>query len=127
MTAHAAALPGQEIIGLIPAGQLVEHGLAQSVPILAARWFDSRQTCRLVHDYLEGAIEGRFEEYRVCKRYAAGVCAGTGGAGLLCLFHEPDPSLGWGLARQWQRIPLPDGSTALEQRPSPSIYIGVQP
>jgi hypothetical protein len=117
MTSTTLALPGQEIIGLIPAGQLAEQGIAQSVPIVAARWFDDRQTCKLVHDYLDGQIEGRFEEYRACKRYAAGVCACTGGAGLLCLFHEPDRSLAWGLARQWQRVALPDGSSALQKRP----------
>jgi hypothetical protein len=116
MTSPAVALPGQEIIGLVPAGQLIQRGIATAVPIVAARWFDNRQTCRLVHDYLEGTIEGRFEEYRACKSYAAGVCAGTGGAGLLCLFHEPDRSLGWGLARQWQRVQAEDSAAALVRR-----------
>jgi hypothetical protein len=110
-------LPGHAIVGLIPAGQLS----AAPIPIVAGRWFDNRQTCKLVHDYLEGAIEGRFEEYRACRSYAAGVCAGTGGAGLLCLFHEPDRSLAWAQARRWQRVALPDGITALQKRPSPSL------
>lgn len=109
-------LPGHPIVGLIPPGPLS----AVALPIVAARWFDDRQTCRLVHDYLEGQIEGRFDDYRACRSYAAGVCAGTGGAGLLCLFHESERSLAWAAARQWQRVALPDGTTALEKRPSSS-------
>jgi hypothetical protein len=105
-------LPGHPIVDLIPPGQLS----AVAIPVVAVRWFDNRQTCKLVHDYLEGQIEGRFEEYRACKSYAAGVCASTGGAGLLCLFHEPDRSLGWAAARQWQRVRAEDGVAALVRR-----------
>jgi hypothetical protein len=114
MTSHT--LPGHRIAGLIPAGELVELGIATAVPIVAVPWSDNRQTCKLVHDYLEGAIEGRYDEYHGCKNYAAGVCAGTGGAGLLCLFHESDRSLAWGLARQWQRVQAEDGAAALRRR-----------
>ena len=60
-------------------------------------------------------IEGRFEEYHACSAYAAGVCRSTGGAALLCLFHEADASLAWVKARQWRRVRLTDGTTALEQ------------
>ena len=109
-------MPGQEIIGVIPAGNLVEYGIATAVPIVSMSWFDDRQTCKVVHDYLEGKIEGRFEEYRGCRSYAAGVCAGTGGAGMLCLFHEPDTSLAWVLARRWQRVQTQDGAVALQRR-----------
>lgn len=112
----AVALPGQEVIGLVPPGKLVELGIVQAVPIIKVPWSDTRQTCKLVHDYLAGAIEGRFEEYQGCSGYSAGVCRGTGGAGLLCLFHEADKSLGWSLAHQWQRVRLADGMTALERR-----------
>jgi len=112
----ATALPGQEIIGVIHAGNLVEYGVATALPIVKVAWFDDRQTCKLVHDYLEGKIEGRFEEYQRCKSYAAGVCVGTGGAGMLCLFHEPDRSLAWGLARRWQRVQAQDGTVALQRR-----------
>jgi len=115
------ALSGHPIVGLIPAGQLVEQGIATAVPIVGVRWFDNRQTCQLAHDYLEGKIEGHFDEYHACKSYKIGVCAGTGGAGLLCLFHEPERSLAWGLVRQWQQVALPDGTTALEKRPSLSL------
>jgi hypothetical protein len=115
MTA-TTALPGQEIVGVIPAGNLVEYGIATAVPIVSTPWFDDRQACKLVHDYLEGKIEGRFEEYRGCRNYAAGVCAGTGGAGMLCLFHESDTSLAWGLARRWQRVQAQDGTAALQRR-----------
>ena len=110
------ALPGHEIIGVIPAGNLVEYGIATAVPIVSTPWFDDRQTCMIVHDYLEGKIEGRFEEYRRCRNYAAGVCAGTGGAGMLCLFHEPDTSLAWARARQWQRVQRSNGTVALQRR-----------
>lgn len=106
-------LPGHPIVDLIPPGP---HS-ATPIPVVAMRWFDDRQTCKLVHDYLEGKIEGRFDEYRACKSYAAGVCAGTNGAGCLCLFHEPDGSLGWALARQWRRIQLEDGTVALQKYP----------
>jgi hypothetical protein len=112
----AVALPGHEIVGIIAPGELVELGIVQSVPIVGVPWFDTRQTCSLVHDYLAGAIEGTFEEYHACSGYAAGVCRGTGGAGLLCLFHEADQSLAWTKARQWRRVRLSDGRTALEQR-----------
>jgi hypothetical protein len=109
-------LPGQEIIGIIPPGNLVDYGLATAVPIVKVTWFDDRQTCSLVHDYLAGDIEGTFEEYHSCRNYAAGVCAGTGGAGMLCLFHEADNSLAWGLARRWQRVQTQDGKVALQRR-----------
>jgi hypothetical protein len=112
----SVALPGHEVIGIIPPGNLVEYGLATAVPIVKVAWFDDRQTCKLVHDYLEGAIEGTFEEYRTCRNYAAGVCAGTGGAGMLCLFHEPEQSLAWGRARQWERVKGSHGTVALQRR-----------
>lgn len=115
--AKTLALPGQEVIGIIPADSLFRHGIATAVPIVDTPWFDDRQTCTLVHDYLEGKIEGRFDEYRACRSYAIGVCAGTGGAGLLCLFHEPDYSLAWGRAQCWQRVRMPDGTVALQRRP----------
>jgi hypothetical protein len=115
MTA-TTTLPGQAIIGVIPAGNLVEYGIATAVPIVSVPWFDDRQTCKIVHDYLEGKIEGRYDEYQHCRNYAAGVCAGTGGAGLLCLFHEPDKSSAWGRAGQWQRVQAKDGTVALQRR-----------
>ena len=110
------APPGHEIIGVIPAGNLVEYGIATAVPIVSTPWFDDRQACKIAHDYLAGEIEGRFEEYRGCRSYAAGVCAGTAGAGMLCLFYEPDNSLAWGLARRWQRVQTQDGAVALQRR-----------
>jgi hypothetical protein len=38
------ALPGQEIVGVIPASNLVEYGIATAVPIVSVPWFDDRQT-----------------------------------------------------------------------------------
>jgi hypothetical protein len=114
--ATTVALPGHEVVGIIAPGELVDLGIVQSVLIVGVPWFDTRQTCRLAHDYLAGAIEGTFEEYHACSGYAAGVCRGTGGAGLLCLFHEADQSLGWTKARRWRRVQMNDGAAALEQR-----------
>ncbi len=107
--AKLPGVPDAEVIGIVLPGELVEIGIVQAVPIIKVPWSDTRETCKLAHDYLVGTIEGRFEEYHGCSGYAAGVCRGTGGAGLLCLFHEADKSLGWGLARQWQRVRLGDG------------------
>ncbi|MFO7697927.1 MAG: hypothetical protein R6X16_12335 [Anaerolineae bacterium] len=108
-------LPGRRIVDVIPAGNLVKYGIATVVPIVSTPWFDDRQAYEIVHDYLERKNEGRFEEYRGCRNYAAGVCAGTGGAGMLCLFHESDNSLAWGLARRWQRVQTQDGTVALQR------------
>ena len=113
---QAVALPGQEIVGVIPPGELAKIGILQSVPIIAVPWFDERQTCKLVHDYLQGGIEGRLEEYSACRGFAAGVCRGTGGAGMLCLFHEPETSPAWQRARSWERVVMSDGTTALQRR-----------
>jgi hypothetical protein len=35
---------------------------------------------------------------------------------MLCLFHESDTSLAWGLARRWQRVQTQDGAVALQRR-----------
>lgn len=115
--AKTLALPGHEVIGIIPADALAKHGIVTAAPIVDVPWFDDRQTCKLVHDYLEGKIEGRFDEYSACKNYAIGVCAGTGGAGLLCMFHESDRSLAWRRAQRWQRVYMPDGTVALQRCP----------
>ena len=114
--AQQVRLPGQKVIGVIPPGELAEIGIVQPVPILETTWFDERQACVLVHDYLAGEFEGHFEQYRTCSSYAAGVCRGTGGAGLLCMFHEPEGSAAWQRARSWERVTTQDGSTALRRR-----------
>lgn len=114
--ATAVALPGHDVEGIVPPGELAAVGIVQAVPIVKVPWFDDRQTCKMAHDYLEDKTEGRFEEYSCCSSYAAGVCSATRGAGLLCLFHESDRSLAWALARRWQRIQLSDGTTALQRR-----------
>ncbi len=109
------ALPGQEVIDVIPPGQLAHLGIATAVPVVKVKWFDERQTCRLVHDYLEGRIQGTFGEYSHCRAYAAGICSDTGGAGLLCMFHEPERAAIWQRARQWERVALEDGTVALQR------------
>jgi hypothetical protein len=104
------------VVDVIPPGRLAQLGIATAVPVVQVRWFDERQTCRLVHDYLEGRMEGVAGEYSCCDAYAAGVCRATGGAGLVCLFHEPEAAAGWRRARQWDGVVLADGTRALQRR-----------
>jgi hypothetical protein len=95
----------------------LSNGIATAVPVVSTPWFDDRQACKIVHAYLTGKVQGRFEDYRTCSNYVAGVCAGTRSAGMLCLFHEPDTSLVWGLARRCQRVPTQDGAVAVTASP----------
>ncbi len=100
----AVALPGHEVIGIVPPGELVELGIVQAVPIIKVPWSDTRQTCKLVHEYLAGTIEGRFEEYHSCSGYAAGVCP-----------------------RHWRRrtaVPLPRGRQVAGLGPRKSVATG---
>lgn len=106
-----------EIVDHVACGQLAQIGIAKAVPILDVAWFDARQTCRLVRDYLEGKTQGVFPEYAACPAYVAGACCGASATGLSCLFHLPDSSAIWYLARQWHRITLADGTSALVHDP----------
>lgn len=118
-TERTVALPGDEILDLVPPGALAELGIALPVPVVAVRWFDPRQTCRLVHDYLEGKIEGMAAEYGCCPAYAGGKCRGTGSPGLPCLFHEPEAADAWQQAQEWERVALePGGDTVLQRHGS---------
>jgi hypothetical protein len=110
------ALPRQEVVDVIPPGRLAYLGIAIAVPVLQVQWFDERQTCRQVHDYLQGRMEGVVGDYSCCHAYAAGVCRATGGAELLCMFHEPEAADGGRRARQWERVTLADGTRALQRR-----------
>lgn len=111
-----ATLPGQKVIGVVPPAQAAELGILAAIPILQVTWFDERQTCNTVHDYLEGKIEGRLEDFNTCFNYAAGVCRGTGGAGMLCMFHEHYTAPIWQRAMQWERFVTEDGALALQRR-----------
>lgn len=102
-----------EVVDLAPGNPPAESGIARAVPILDVAWFDARQTCRLVHDYLEGTTAGVFPDYAACPAYAAGTCCGASAAGLSCLFHLPDSSALWHLARQWHRLTLAGGTSVL--------------
>lgn len=102
-----------EIVDHVPQGQMAHTGIAKSVPILNVAWFDARQTCRLVHDYLEGTTQGLFPDYTACPAYVSGICCGASAAGLSCLFLLPDSNAIWHLARQWHRITLADGTSVL--------------
>jgi hypothetical protein len=112
-----ATHPESEIVDHVPPGQLAQTGVASAVPILDVAWFDARQTCRLVHDYLEGKTQGVVPDYGACPAYAGGTCCGASAAGLSCLFHLPDSSAIWHFARQWHRITLADGTSALARDP----------
>ncbi len=107
------ALPGEEIVEVIPPGRLAHLGIATAVPVVGVRRFDERQTCRLVHDYLEGRMEGALCEYGGCGAYRGGICRNTGCARLPCMFHEPEGAPIWQRARQWERVVLEDGARAL--------------
>ncbi len=110
------ALPGEEIVEVIPPGRLAHLGIATAVPVVGVRRFDERQTCRLVHDYLEGRIEGTAGEYGGCGAYGGGICRGTGGARLPCLFHELEGAACWERAREWERVAREDGGRVLQRR-----------
>ena len=108
-------VPDTAVIGVIPAGQLAELGIAVDVPILQVRWFDERQCCTTVHAYLSGDIDGTPAEYTGCSSYRDGQCGGVGWE-RPCLFHEPETSDGWRKARSWELVSLDDGTTALAKR-----------
>ena len=114
--AQAIALPGDEVVGVVLPDQLAGLGIAHPVPILKVTWFDDRQTCSRVHDYLDHVIEGTYSDYSGCTAYAAGVCGDTGGAGLPCMFHEPESAPIWQRARGWKRVQHDDGSPVLVPR-----------
>jgi hypothetical protein len=118
VTIHLPGVPDDEVIGIIPAGELTETlGIVVDVPIIAARAFDERQTCRFVHDYLEGRIDGRLDDFTGCTSYRAHDCRCAGaGHRALCLFHEVETSAAWRLARQWRRVTIDGGATALCRR-----------
>ena len=115
MTVHHS-LPSQEIIDIIPPGRLSELGIISAVPIIKVDWFDERQTCTVVHDFLDDKIEGSLGDFSACLSYAAGICRDTGGAAMPCMFHESSNSLIWQRAREWERVVLMDGTTALQRR-----------
>ena len=113
------ALPGYEIEGLIMPGQVEGLEFDVPIPILKVQWADERQWCGLVHQYLDGWIEGRPDEYQGCSSNRAGQCGGNGWKDP-CLFLEPESSKGWARARQWELITLEDGTEALQKREQPA-------
>ena len=112
---HLPGVPDPEVIGIIPAGELIELGILEAVPILEVKWADERQWCGLVHQYLAGEIDGRPSDWQACSSLRGGMCGGNGWKDP-CLFREPESSKGWQRANQWTCVTLADGTQALARR-----------
>jgi len=111
------SLPQARVVDVLLPEDLPGLGLAVPVPVvdLGGSWSDERETCRRVHAYLAGDIDGRPTDYTDCTSYKAGRCAGNGWR-TPCLFHEDETSPGWQRARGWVRVLLSDGTTAVQRR-----------
>ena len=109
---HLPGVPDEEVIGIIPAGELAELGIAEPVMIIEPKWFDERQTCGLAQEYLHGETEATPAEWRSCSMWKPGQCRGAG-AGKRCIFEEPESAPIWQLAAGWRFVTWPDGSRAL--------------
>ncbi len=88
--------------GTEPPGQIF-------IPLLKFNWFDERQTCKLVHDFLE---TGELPDWEHCPswravdgygRPCAWHCA-AGGQGTPCAFQEPQDAEVWQKARSYVRM-----------------------
>ena len=114
---HLPGVPDETVIGLIWPGELAELGILEAVPILEVRWFDERQTCLAVLEYLLGERQGTPADYEPCYFFRAGQCRRNGRESAnLCLFCEPESSRGWQSARQWTLVTMADGSKAVARR-----------
>ena len=106
-------VPENVVIGVIPAGQLVELGILVDVPILDMPMLDERTGCERAHRYLGGELQGIPSDYSGCYFYHGGRCNMNGKAANPCLFHEPEAGRSWDKVRWWRLLEYPDGSTAI--------------
>ena len=112
----AVSLPGvpdNVVIGVIPAGQLVELGILVDVPILDIPMHDERTGCSLAHRYLAGQLQGIPSDYAGCHFYHSGRCNMNGRNANPCLFHEPEAGRSWSRVKGWRLLERPDGSTCI--------------
>ena len=116
-TVSLPGVPDNVVIGVIPAGQLVELGILVDVPILDMPMLDERTGCTTAHRYLAGELQGIPSDYSGCYFYRAGRCTMNGcEAGRprsACLFREPESGRSWDKVRQWRLLEYPDGRLVL--------------
>jgi len=112
-TVSLPGVPDNVVIGVIPAGQLVELGILVDVPILDMPMHDERTGCKAAHRYLAGELQGIPSDFDGCYFYSAGRCSMNGRAANPCLFHEPEASRSWAKVKRWALLEYPDGSTCI--------------
>ena len=112
-TVSLPGVPDNVVIGVIPAGQLVELGILVDVPILDMPMHDERTGCAAAHRYLAGELQGIPSDYTGCYFYHAGRCSMNGRNANACLFHEAETGRSWAKVKRWALIEWPDGSTAI--------------
>ena len=110
---HLPGVPDETVIGVIPAGELAELGIAVDVPILAVKWHDERTGCATAHRYLAGELDGAPGDYTGCHFYHGARCDMNGRGANPCLFHEPESGPSWGNVKRWRLLEYPDGSQAI--------------
>ena len=109
-------LPGFKIVETIMPDQLpAQLDIVTPIPVLEVKWADERQWCPLVHDYLDGRIDGAPAQYTACADYRDGHC-GRNDAKSPCLFREPDTAEAWAKARSWARAVDANGEVFLAPR-----------
>ena len=117
MTTHLPGVPDETVIGVIPAGQLAELGIAVDVPILAVNWLDERIGCERAHRYLGGELQGIPSDWQGCYFYQVGRCTMNGSEEgrprSACLFHEAESGKSWDKVRGWRLLEYPDGRQTL--------------
>lgn len=75
------------------------------VPLVEVRWFDERQTCRLVQDQVDQERAGLGDQlpaFEGCYSYSGGECA-LRAPGCVCAFLEGPSAEVWHRARRWKR------------------------
>ena len=113
MATHLPGVPDNVVIGVIPAGHLVELGILVDVSILDMPMLDERTGCATAHRYLAGELQGIPSDYSGCHFYCSGRCSLNGRAANPCLFHEPETSASWAKVKWWALLECPDGSTCI--------------
>ena len=117
-TVSLPGVPDNVVIGVIPAGQLVELGILVDVPILDMPMHDERTGCAAAHRYLAGELQGIPSDYTGCYFYHAGRCSMNGRNANACLFHEAETGRSWAKVKRWALLEWPDGRTAITPRHS---------
>ena len=72
------------------------------IPIVEVTWFDERQTCDHVHDFVYYQAP---PDLAGCTAYVEGRCRLMGN-GTPCAFLEGPEAKVWAKARNWKRIPI---------------------